>query len=184
MSLMTYKLRYNCPLYIVHFPLFIVILTFNFQLSTFNSFAQDSSKPVIMSQAAYDSTLRALKKAKNVLKDSVKITTHNTEVQNPDSNLANTIHEMARQKLIDSLWKKAAHRDSLVKADSLAKVHNNLLNQKMLDSTHKAHRECTGYFALNGGMGLPVSNYATTGAAAAGRDFSICAEFPGTISRY
>jgi hypothetical protein len=91
---------------------------------------------------------------------------------------------MARQKLIDSLWKKAAHRDSLVKADSLAKVHNNLLNQKMLDSTHKAHRECTGYFALNGGMGLPVSNYATTGAAAAGRDFSICAEFPGTISRY
>lgn len=41
-----------------------------------------------------------------------------------------------------------------------------------------------GYVAIMGGLGAPVGSYASAGFASAGDMFSICAAFPGIISRW
>ncbi len=155
------------------------LLFLNICCSTFILFqsaissAQDTNLPAVMSKAQYDSTLRALKKVNETKRD--------------------TIPAVKRQ---DSVPKPAIVKDSGVKAAAVANgtAATKLPNNKEVisvvdtalpaDTSKRKPRERFGYIALNYGMGIPLSGYTALGAAANGQNFSLCAEFPGLISRY
>lgn len=125
------------------------------------SAAQDTNMPAIMSKSAYDSTLKALKQAKQTPADTAALP--KSVVMQPET---------------------AVHKDSLIAVDSISDKTAQRQRKHVADSMKRRKRECFGYIAVNGGLGLPLSGYEAIGAAATGRDYSICAEFPGIASRY
>ncbi len=125
--------------------------------------AQDTTQPMLMSKAAYDSTLRVLKKARAAKSDSVLVA-----------------------KRSDSLNKAAEvlHEDSLKAAADSGHTKVKIARRHRADTAKRKRKERFGYVALNFGTGIPLSGYEATGSAANGSNYSLCAAFPGIHSYY
>jgi hypothetical protein len=205
---------------------FLPLLLFSFFIFTFSfTKAQDTLAPHInMSQSAYDSIIRALKKSSSPKKDTTKqadTATHKIIVA--PSQLGDMIdNDSARRAVerhrMDSAMKAASKDTVKHAADSGKKLKVKLLSNKhagmdaydsaklakrhrrdstmRADSVKKYSKRDTlsharknkwqpdGFIAVNYGVGLPLDAFVTAGAAATGQDFSLCALFPGIVSRF
>jgi hypothetical protein len=202
--------------------LLLLFLIFSFSFVK----AQDTvAPPINMSQSAYDSIIRALKKSASPKRDTVKhadtaspkiiLVPHRhrdtydndsarqaTERHRMDSATKAAMHDTVKQatdtvrklKVIklsnkhggmdayDSAKIAAKHhrRDSTMRADSVKgySKHDTLAHK------HKIKWVPSGYIALNFGIGLPLDSYVSVGSAATGENLSLCAVFPGLLSRF
>lgn len=140
------------------------------------SSAQDTSKALIMSQRAYDSTLRALKKAAEVKqKDTVRVSTDTVKI----SKDLPTVHDTAKPVFHD-INKKAqsGNANTLIIGNDSAVKHNP-------DSKkNKVKYAPTGYVGLSLGESYPKGNFLSNGYPSKGGMFSFSAAFPGIISRF
>jgi hypothetical protein len=148
---------------------FIILL-----LLASGAYAQDTSKPM-MTPAAYDSIIRAAKRA-NEVKDSIRLVKVNDSLKQA--------YKKARR---DSLKHLAHIRDSLrVKksADSLIFVAQKQASRDSIKLVRAALRPNTGYVALSGGEGYPAGNFATYAFPTNGGVLALSAAFPGVISHF
>jgi len=162
--------------------------------------AQDTLAPHInMSQSAYDSIIRALKKSNTVKKDTAKpAIVHDTAKQAADSGkkmkviLLSNNHGGMDASDSAKLAVERHKMDSAMRADSviLAKKYSHAAKQSKDSVKHDTARQPkkkwvpSGFIALNFGIGLPLDNYVSVGSAATGENFSLCAVFPGLVSRF
>jgi len=145
-----------------------VILTLLICLSAAGAInAQDTSLPAMMSQHAYDSTIRALKKASTIKKDTVK------QVEKaPDSIHAGGVGVVPPQHTDTaakaSVGIKIVTRKDTIKADTSKK--------------HKIRYRPTGYLMASYGETYPKGDFKLSSNPTQGGDFVITAAFPGITS--
>ncbi len=151
----------------------VVLLLFSFLGKTY---AQDTSKPVIMSQHAYDSTLRALKKAAEQEKqrDTVKQNENNRVKDTSKSIIAPVIKKDTligiKQPTKDSSRKVSAITVPVLKTD--------------IGKGKKVKYAPTGFIELSYGEALPAGDFALNAYPSKGGLISITAEFPGFRSHF
>jgi hypothetical protein len=213
----------------------LVFLVFTFHFSLVK--AQDTlAPPINMSQSAYDSIIRALKKTSSPGKDTVKpavdsapktrvilkrgdmldndsarqvIEHHRMDsamrhvVQDTVKQATDTVKKMKVIKLSNKhggmdandsarIATKHHRRDSIMQADSVALAKKYSRPKKdtihikfdTIAHKHKIKWVPSGFIAFNFGIGLPLDNYVSVGYAATGENLSLCAVFPGLLSRF
>lgn len=146
--------------YAFYFSMFI----FSFSLAS----AQDTSKPVIMSQAAYDSTLRALKKAAEVIKkDTVKAVA------------APVVHDTVKAVVVDTTDKKKQTKHI---TEKMLGVYSDTVPKPK--AIAKPKPDLTGYLALSAGEAYPQGAFKRYGYPSKGGVVSFSAMFPGIVSHF
>lgn len=157
--------------------------------------AQDTNMPV-MSQHAYDSTLKALKlqQATKMAKDDSIKAAHAADslakvaalnktrdsLRASDSAKAALMWKQDSLLQVKHLTEETKKRDSAIKHDSAAMA-------KAAADTAKKHKikyAPTGYYALWFGEGYPKGDFLSKGYPRKGSDFSFTAVFPGVVSRF
>lgn len=140
--------------------------------------AQDTSLPVI-SQHAYDSTLRALKLQQ--ITQKAKQDSINAAVK-ADSLLKAAKAQAVQDSLLQvaHLAKEAEKRDSAIKHDSVVTAN------AVTDTTkkHKIRYTPTGYLSVAYGEGYAQGNFKADAYPVKGGEISVTAAFPGLVSRF
>lgn len=135
--------------------------------------AQDTSRTLIMSQHAYDSTLRAIKKAAEVKqKDSVKDTVK------PGRSITG-------QDTVKQITPEVKKNPESI-TGGVPFVSNDNITKERKDTNKKGRKRypSTGYIGIFTGEGYPKGNFKLKGYPSKGGSFSFLAAFPGIISRF
>jgi hypothetical protein len=130
--------------------------------------AQDTNAPAMMSQHAYDSTLRALKKA--------------TEAKHPDTVKQQVITPVIKNdtgKHIVPVTPDTAHKGHVI-----TEVTVKPKEEKMDTAKKKVRYSPTGYLSLSYGEAFPSGNFSSGAFPTKGGVVSFTAAFPGIVSRY
>jgi len=146
------------------FTLFIFLFAFAGVLR-----AQDTSMPAMMSQHAYDSTIRALKRASTIKKDTVKPIVKDTVKTMPKKNI---VTDSVKSPPADTTHKASVGIRMTLKKDSV----------KTDTSKYKIRYRPTGYLALSYGETYPKGNFKLSSYPTQGGDFAFTAAFPGITS--